>query len=62
MATKYILGSVFASFAVAYVCDVVIADKKVFGGTTPHTLANNEWWKETDKNSRHGLALLVLRW
>lgn len=75
MATKYIVGSVLASFAVAYVCDVVIADKKVFGGkyklfigllqfsnwlclqalmsfhtgTTPHTVANNEWWKETDK-------------
>ncbi|KAH0721251.1 hypothetical protein KY290_006172 [Solanum tuberosum] len=53
MATKYIVGSVLASFAVAYVCDVVIADKKALvsfhTGTTPHTVANNEWWKETDK-------------
>lgn len=32
MATKYIVGSVLASFAVAYAFDVVIADKKVFGG------------------------------
>ncbi|OIT39520.1 PREDICTED: uncharacterized protein LOC109237976 [Nicotiana attenuata] len=49
MATKYIIGSVLGSFAIAYVCDVAIADKKLFGGTTPHTVANNEWWKETDK-------------
>lgn len=32
MATKYIIGSVLGSFAIAYVCDVAIADKKLFGG------------------------------
>lgn len=32
MATKYIVGSVTASFAFAYVCGVYFADKKVLGG------------------------------
>ncbi|XP_021907042.1 uncharacterized protein LOC110821490 [Carica papaya] len=49
MATKYIIGSVLASFGVAYACDSLIADKKIFGGTTPRTVSNNEWWEETDK-------------
>ncbi|XP_062217454.1 uncharacterized protein LOC133917587 [Phragmites australis] len=49
MATKYIIGSVVASFAFAYVCGVYIADRKVLGGTTPRTVATNEWWQETDK-------------
>ncbi|PHT80631.1 hypothetical protein T459_13646 [Capsicum annuum] len=46
MATKYIIGSCVASFAVAYVCDTVISDGKLFGG---NTVTNTEWWKETDK-------------
>lgn len=49
MATKYIVGSVTASFAFAYVCGVYLADKKVLGGTTPRTVANKEWWKATDE-------------
>jgi hypothetical protein len=75
MATKYIIGSVAASFAFAYVCGVYVADRKVLGGevpimptnfsaveeealditaalsagTTPRTVATNEWWQETDK-------------
>lgn len=32
MATKYIIGSVAASFAFAYVCGVYFADRKVLGG------------------------------
>ena len=32
MAAKYIIGSLAASFAVAYVCDNIISDKKIFGG------------------------------
>ncbi|XP_059309279.1 uncharacterized protein LOC132614754 [Lycium barbarum] len=49
MAGKYIIGSIVGSFAVAYVCDTVISDGKIFGGTTPSTVTNTEWWKETDK-------------
>ncbi|RVX09545.1 hypothetical protein CK203_012354 [Vitis vinifera] len=37
MATKYIISAVLGSFAVAYAC------------TTPKTVANKEWWEETDK-------------
>ncbi|KAJ4724292.1 Ozone-responsive stress related protein [Melia azedarach] len=49
MAAKYIIGSILGSFAVAYVCDELIAEKKIFGGTTPSTVSNKEWWAETDK-------------
>ncbi|KAF3450089.1 hypothetical protein FNV43_RR06169 [Rhamnella rubrinervis] len=49
MAAKYIIGSVAATFAVAYVCDNTISDKKIFGGTTPGTVSNKEWLEETDK-------------
>ncbi|KAL5213949.1 hypothetical protein ABZP36_003101 [Zizania latifolia] len=52
MATKYILGSVTASFAFAYVCGVYFADKMVFGGTTPRTVSNKEWWNATDDKFR----------
>ncbi|KAJ8499039.1 hypothetical protein OPV22_009591 [Ensete ventricosum] len=48
MATGKIIGAVVASFAVAYACDVLIADKKIFGGTTPRTVTD-EWWEATDK-------------
>ncbi|KAL9662964.1 hypothetical protein QQ045_027800 [Rhodiola kirilowii] len=37
MAAKYIVGSVAASFVVA------------FTWTTPKTVSNKEWWEETDK-------------
>ncbi|KAF2307926.1 hypothetical protein GH714_033412 [Hevea brasiliensis] len=49
MAAKYIISAVVGSFAIAYACDQLIADKKIFGGTTPKTVASNEWWEETDK-------------
>ncbi|KAF8395838.1 hypothetical protein HHK36_019792 [Tetracentron sinense] len=49
MATKYILGSLLASGVLAFTLDYVIADKKLFGGTTPNTVSNKEWWEETDK-------------
>uniref|UniRef100_A0A7N0RI96 Uncharacterized protein n=1 Tax=Kalanchoe fedtschenkoi TaxID=63787 RepID=A0A7N0RI96_KALFE len=49
MAAKYIVGSVAASFVVAFACDYVIADRKIFGGTTPKTVSNEEWREETDK-------------
>jgi hypothetical protein len=32
MATKYIIGSVAASFAFAYVCEIYIAEGKLLGG------------------------------
>ncbi|GLT88241.1 hypothetical protein SLE2022_062760 [Rubroshorea leprosula] len=46
---KYIISAVLGSFAVAYVSDVLVADKKIFGGTTPKTVSSEEWWEETDK-------------
>uniref|UniRef100_A0A7N0U3Z8 Uncharacterized protein n=1 Tax=Kalanchoe fedtschenkoi TaxID=63787 RepID=A0A7N0U3Z8_KALFE len=49
MAAKYIVGSVAASFAVAFALDYIIADRKIFGGTTPKTVSDKEWWQETDK-------------
>lgn len=32
MATKYIISSIVGSFAIAYVSDLLIAEKKIFGG------------------------------
>ncbi|BFG38110.1 hypothetical protein CerSpe_243840 [Prunus speciosa] len=49
MSAKYIVSALFGSFAVAWTCDHLMADKKIFGGTTPTTVANKEWWEETDK-------------
>ncbi|CAO2837313.1 unnamed protein product [Amaranthus hypochondriacus] len=49
MAAKYIVGSLAGSFVVAYVCDKIISDQKIFGGTTPSTVSNKEWFEETDK-------------
>ncbi|XP_022152252.1 uncharacterized protein LOC111020022 [Momordica charantia] len=49
MATKYILASVIGASAIAYVSDYLIADKKIFGGSTPSTVSNKEWLEETDK-------------
>ncbi|KAJ9684768.1 hypothetical protein PVL29_016976 [Vitis rotundifolia] len=50
MASKYIIGSVAASFAVAYICDCSVSDGKLFGGTTTKTVSE-EWWEETDKRA-----------
>ncbi|CAA6660823.1 unnamed protein product [Spirodela intermedia] len=49
MATKYIVGSIVGSFVVAYACDTLISDSKLFGGTTPSTVANKGWWEATDQ-------------
>ncbi|ONH95312.1 hypothetical protein PRUPE_7G063200 [Prunus persica] len=49
MSAKYIVSAVFGSIAVAWTCDYLMADKKIFGGTTPTTVASKEWWEETDK-------------
>ncbi|GFY93667.1 monopolar spindle protein [Actinidia rufa] len=59
MGSKYWVPALFGSFAVAYIVDHFIADKKIFGGTTPTTVSNKEWWEETEKSSRHGLGLRV---
>nr|XP_029123240.1 uncharacterized protein LOC105054303 [Elaeis guineensis] len=48
MAVKYI-GAVTAAFAIAYLFDMAIAEKKIFGGSTPKTVADKEWWEATDK-------------
>ncbi|KAK6917148.1 Protein of unknown function DUF1138 [Dillenia turbinata] len=49
MSAKYIIGSVIASFGIVYVFDTAIADRKLFGGTTPSTVSNKEWYETTDK-------------
>ncbi|VVA36219.1 PREDICTED: Protein of unknown function [Prunus dulcis] len=49
MSAKSIVSAVFGSFAVAWTCDYLMAEKKIFGGTTPTTVASKEWWEETDK-------------
>ncbi|XVE61141.1 hypothetical protein DITRI_Ditri06bG0016100 [Diplodiscus trichospermus] len=49
MAAKYIIASVMGSFGIAYVTDELVSSKKIFGGTTPRTISNKEWWEETDK-------------
>ncbi|CAN0910031.1 hypothetical protein LINGRAHAP2_LOCUS26093 [Linum grandiflorum] len=49
MSGKYIMGALAGSFVVAYVCDRIVSDEKIFGGTTPGTVSNKKWWEETDK-------------
>ncbi|KAK4770904.1 hypothetical protein SAY87_031436 [Trapa incisa] len=49
MAAAKIIGAIAASFAVAYVCDTLVSDQKIFGGSTPGTVLNKGWWEETDK-------------
>ncbi|RYR51784.1 hypothetical protein Ahy_A06g026759 [Arachis hypogaea] len=49
MSAKYIISAIVGSFGIAYVCDSIISDRKIFGGTTPGTVANKGWWEETDK-------------
>lgn len=44
-----ILGAVAGAIVVGFACDHIFADKKIFGGTTPSTVSNKEWWEETDK-------------
>ncbi|XP_058072864.1 uncharacterized protein LOC131221597 [Magnolia sinica] len=49
MSAKAIIGAVLASTAIAFSLDALIADKKIFGGTTPKTVSDKGWWEETDK-------------
>lgn len=74
MSAPKIISALAGSFVIAYVCDHLMADKKIFGGkfwlfsmsslvllvlsnlewhfklgTTPKTVAEKEWWEETDK-------------
>ncbi|PAN26128.1 hypothetical protein PAHAL_4G349400 [Panicum hallii] len=49
MSGKYIIAGLAASFIIAYGSDVLVAQKKVFGGTTPRTVSDKEWWEATDK-------------
>ncbi|XP_021724124.1 uncharacterized protein LOC110691495 [Chenopodium quinoa] len=49
MSAKYIVASLLGSFGVSYAFFYLAADKKIFGGTTPMTVSNKEWWEETDK-------------
>ncbi|RLM54842.1 hypothetical protein C2845_PM10G00590 [Panicum miliaceum] len=49
MSGKYIIAGLAASFVIAYGSDVLVAQKKVFGGTTPRTVSDKEWWEATDK-------------
>ncbi|KAL6861641.1 hypothetical protein ACP4OV_017341 [Aristida adscensionis] len=49
MSGKYIIAGLVGSFAIAYLGDVVVAQKKVFGGTTPRTVSDKEWWQATDQ-------------
>ncbi|KAL6861417.1 hypothetical protein ACP4OV_017117 [Aristida adscensionis] len=48
MTTGIIVGSLVGSFAIAYICDTIVSDKKIFGGTIPHTVSDKEWFKATD--------------
>ncbi|KAK1397507.1 Monopolar spindle 2 [Heracleum sosnowskyi] len=49
MSAVKITGAIAASFVVAFTCDYIISDQKLFGGTTPGTVSNKEWAEETDK-------------
>ncbi|TVU26364.1 hypothetical protein EJB05_28907 [Eragrostis curvula] len=48
MMAVYIVGSLVGSFAIAYLCDTFVSDKKAFGGSTPKTVSEKEWWQATD--------------
>ncbi|KAL3623754.1 hypothetical protein CASFOL_032570 [Castilleja foliolosa] len=49
MSAKYILSALAGSIAIAYASDKLMSDYKIFGGTTPGTVSNKDWWIETDK-------------
>ncbi|XP_052136125.1 uncharacterized protein LOC127754589 [Oryza glaberrima] len=48
MTAGYIAGSLVGSFAIAYLCDTFVSDKKAFGGSIPKTVSEKEWWLATD--------------
>ncbi|XP_074563243.1 uncharacterized protein LOC141819886 [Curcuma longa] len=49
MTAGKIIGASVATCIFAYVCDTLVSDKKIFGGTTPKTVSDKRWWEETDK-------------
>lgn len=49
MAAKYIVGGLVGSCVIAYACDYIVSQKKIFGGTIPGTVSDKEWWQATDK-------------
>ncbi|KAG6468020.1 uncharacterized protein LOC122035198 [Zingiber officinale] len=49
MSAAKIIGAIAGSVTISYVCHTLISDKKIFGGTTPKTVADKEWWEATDK-------------
>ncbi|EMS62840.1 hypothetical protein TRIUR3_00822 [Triticum urartu] len=48
MSGKYIIGSLVGSLGIAYVCDAIVSDKKIFGGTVCKTATDKEWFQATD--------------
>ncbi|XP_073150979.1 uncharacterized protein [Henckelia pumila] len=49
MSAKYIVSSMVGTLVFVYAADYIISDQKLFGGTTPKTVSDKEWWLETDK-------------
>ncbi|KAL6843514.1 hypothetical protein ACP4OV_026576 [Aristida adscensionis] len=49
MSAFYIVTSLVGSFAVAYVCDTFVSDRKAFGGGSPKTVSDKEWGQATEK-------------
>nr|VDC92056.1 unnamed protein product [Brassica oleracea] len=45
----YIVGALAGSAVVAYICDKVISDDKIFGGYTPGTITNKAWGVATEE-------------
>ncbi|CAG7881836.1 hypothetical protein BRARA_C02865 [Brassica rapa] len=45
----YIVGALAGSAVVAYICDKVISDDKIFGGNTPGTITNKAWGVATEE-------------
>ncbi|XP_047942371.1 uncharacterized protein LOC125189165 isoform X1 [Salvia hispanica] len=52
MSGKAIFSAFVGSLGIAYVCDYLISDKKIFGGSTPSTVSNKEWELATEKKFR----------
>ncbi|KAM0882718.1 hypothetical protein ACQ4PT_032092 [Festuca glaucescens] len=48
MAAKCIVGGLIGSLGVAYVCDTIVSDKKIFGGSVCKTATDKEWQQATD--------------
>ena len=44
-----IVAGLVASGVISYACDYVVSQKKIFGGTTPGTVSDKEWWQATEK-------------